>query len=892
MKQYWDIKSQHKDKILMFRLGDFFEMFYEDAEKVAPLLNIALTARNKKAGNNVPMCGLPYHSISTPIAKLLSFGYKVALCDQIEDPKLSQGIVKRAVTRVLTPGMVYDPETLNPFKAHYLCSFDSECVAFLESSTGEAFFYLLNEVKGKSDVFSFFSLLSPAEIVLGPDEMKVVGEEKAKRPYLKNFYYTEFNFNESDFKENKAILTSVEETLGELQLNKFKLLEKFSYKPKAVRSLVAYLLSTQGEEALRNLTSFEKRRLQRNMILSQKVFSHLEVFETSQREVKGSLFFAVNRTKTSGGARLLKNWLSFPLTEKSLIEERLNEVEYWFKRPQKLKSLRVEFSKIFDIERRIGKLIHPQCGVRDVIALKNSLEKGFFISKRSLSAESDSFPSPFSLAFRSSHSGEASFRVIQDILKEIELTLSENLSSNLKQEKEGMIKKGFDSNLDDLITLSEDSQKLLLDLECREREATKIPSLKIGYNHIFGYYIEVTHKHKDKIPASYQRRQTLRGAERYVTQELQSLESEILSAQLKRKELEAQIFESLRLKLVNLIPELKLLARHWSELDVLISFALLAMESNYRRPFFLSQDSFENSSQDLTQNVLQGSSQRSSHDRSQNSRESSLQETYLKFVDNRHPVLEQKIEREFVSNTIQLNAGECLLLTGPNMAGKSTLMRQVALTVLLSQIGSFVPAGSAHLPLFENIFTRVGAHDNLSEGLSTFMMEMKETVDILKGSHQRSLVLLDEIGRGTSTYDGLSLAQAILEFLVQYKKPYILFATHYHELTRLSERFPQIRNYHMEIVEREVEEKRAGDRGGDRDRERHAGNYDASDDNKGEISFLYRLAPGSSGKSYGVHVAKLAGFPPSVIHRAQTLLKSHEIHANSRFLSKSSIEPP
>jgi len=754
MEQYWSIKNAHMDKVLLFRMGDFFEMFHDDAVTAAPILNIALTSRNKKAEDETPMCGVPHHSIAGPIAKLLAAGFKVAICDQVEDPKLAKGIVKRAVTRILSPGMVYDPETIEQDRANYLCSFDKDSVAFLESSTGEAFYYLC---KNDDEKRRLIEVYYPAEVLLKSIEQKQVFS------FLSDYHCTELP------SEARHLYQDIE-------------------LPLAAKQLLSYAIYMQGEEIKNTLQSFERRDLQSQFVLSSTVIRHLEIFETYKGAKEGALFHAINRTKTSSGTRLLKRWLKFPLSSESLLKERLDQVESWSKDPARLKETRKVMGGMGDIERRLGKIANPNCGPRDILALGDSLLTGTLLTQLG--------------------SMDLDDELAQVVVKEIEERIEPETPQTFKTG--GVIRRGYSCELDELIRYSDHSQQLLVEMEQKEKQQTGIHSLKIRYNNVFGYYIEVTKTHTDKVPDHYKRKQTLANAERYLTQELQELEDKILSARSRRVKLEEEIFADLRQSLLSKSAQLLNLAHLWAELDVLTSLAWLAIERNYCRPQF-----------------------------NQNKK--------ILLKDSRHPVVEQSLNKKFVPNSLEMDQGHCLLLTVPNMAGKSTLMRQVALCSLLAQVGSYVPAKQAELPVFSQYFTRIGASDFLSEGLSTFMVEMKEAANMLAKANEDSLVILDEVGRGTSTFDGMSLAQAILEFLISKKESTVLFATHYHELTQLVRQYLQIHNAHMKIHEK-----------------------------SGDIEFLHTLAKGPANKSYGIEVAQLAGLPSSVTQRAKLILKQHE----------------
>ncbi len=728
MQQYWEVKSQHPDKVVLFRMGDFFEMFHSDAETAAPILNIALTQRNKKDSESAKMCGVPHHSIATPIAKLLAAGHKVAICDQLEDPATAKGIVKRGVTRVLTPGMVYDPDTLDELKAHYLCAFSESKVALADVSTGAALVY---ETETKAEREELLALLQPAEIV---------GEPKNVEP---------------------------------------------------VERLLQYIESMQGPEIRASIGPFELRTRKSGLRISATTFQHLEIFDNSRGGREGTLFEAVNRTQTSAGARLLKSWLLSPLRDLNEITNRQSAVRMWLEPHAPLKQFRQVLAQLGDVERRIGKVHSTTFNARDLRAIAQSISAG-----RELFAI---HPRPDAM--------EGLAECVQ-LGGEIESLLADELPHGVKEG--GLIRQGVIPELDELIALTQNMQKLLVDLELREKQQTGIGSLKVRYNNVFGFYIEITKTHAHKAPEHYRRKQTLTNAERFTTDELTALEEKVLSAQSRREQMEFEVFSDLRKKVIGHGPVLLGLAKVWSRWDVLAAFAWLAIERKYVEPLF--------------------------SDRAE-----------LNIELGRHPVVEQTLGSRFVPNTVVLERGEALLLTGPNMAGKSTIMRQVALTAILAQAGSFVPAERATLPLFDQIFTRIGASDALNEGLSTFMVEMSETAEILKRVTGSSLVIMDEIGRGTSTYDGLSLAQAILEYLLGDKRPYLLFATHYQELTSLPQIYPQLKNAHMTVQEK-----------------------------GGEIQFLHTLQSGAANRSYGIHVAKLAGLPSSVTLRAQSLLKNFE----------------
>lgn len=745
MQQYWQIKKDHADKVVLFRMGDFFEMFHRDAEIAAPILNIALTQRNKKSADDTKMCGVPHHSVATPISKLLQAGYKVAICDQIEDAAVAKGLVKRAVTRVLTPGMVFDPETLKPTALHFISSFDDRHAAFADVTTGRAFVYPYQSESELKEILLFYQ---PAEMILHPDQ----------KNDWENFVHM----------QNWPL--------------------SFHATALAVQRLQDYVEAMQGAEAKAFIQNFETKSWKQRLELNARTLKHLEVFESSLGNKENSLCDVMDRTKTSFGARLLREWLASPSIDLKEIEARQEQVTHWMNHTQELKKVREFLSSMNDFERRMSRVASPQGNARDMIVIAENLR---------LSQE-----------LSGAHGAPAVSESLLKLQEKISKTIREDAPLGIKDG--GMIQNGVSGELDEYLDLAANGQQKLLELEAKEKERSGINSLKVRYNNVFGYYIEVTNTHLQKVPSDYLRKQTLANAERFTTKELQELEAKILSAESKRCVLELEIFTQLKTEILSYLSEILWLSRELARFDVLTSFAWLALERGYVKPVFNRKQEFN-------------------------------------IEDGRHPVLEQSLKKTFVSNSVKIKSGECWLITGPNMAGKSTLMRQIALLCIMAQTGSFLPATKAELPLLDQILTRIGANDSLSQGLSTFMVEMVEAAEILQRATDRSLVLLDEIGRGTSTYDGMSLAQSILEFLVENRKPYLFFATHYHELTKLTEKFEQIQNWHMSIR-----------------------------DDVGGIQFLYALAAGPAEKSYGIHVAQLAKLPESLIHRAQELLAKHE----------------
>lgn len=781
MAQHAEQKTLHPDKLLFFRMGDFYELFDEDAIIAAPILGIALTVRNRKSEDTTKMCGMPHHSIAGPINKLLNAGYKIAICDQLENPKEVKGLVKRGVTRVLSPGMVYDPEELDAIKANYLCSYDEKNIVFFEATTGDAFYF---DRVASLNIQSIIEILSPAEVVLTKVEKQKYLQQKTS---VAGPYVSEFEID-PDWKVPAG-------------------LKDYATLPKPFQALLQYAVSMQGEDLLSTLQPIQKRRWQSFLQLNSTVIKHLEILQTYDGEKKGSFIHSLQRTRTSSGARLWKQWALFPLTDIDEITKRQDQVEFWVKNfhPSEkicgVKAIREQLSGLGDIERRMGKICHPNSSPQDLLRMAQSLQAGLKLSAMT----------PFY-----SYSAKA-IEAADKCYQEITNAIVEDAPALFN--KTYFIKKGVRQDLDEWIDLTNNAEEKIKAMESSEQEKLGIPSLKIRYNNVFGYYIEVTNTHKKKVPASYLRKQTLTNAERYTTEDLQELERKVLSAKTKRFELENQVFKDIKENLLNSAAYILGLAKQWAELDVSTSLAHLAVEMKMVRPVFSKNRSY-------------------------------------KIKKLRHPVVELIQKTPFIANDFSLENGSGILLTGPNMAGKSTIMRQIAVCSILAQMGSFVPAEACELPILDRIFTRIGASDSLSEGLSTFMVEMKECVEILNEATKDSLIIMDEIGRGTSTYDGMSLAQAIIESLMDQGTSYLIFSTHYHELTKLEAKFSKLKNYHMSIMEKGK-----------------------------DLSFLYLLKEGAANRSYGIHVASLAGMPKSLVKRAEAILKDLESGASSSEMS-------
>ncbi len=749
MKQYGAIKKQHQDKLLLFRMGDFYELFNQDAKIASEVLNITLTKRNKKAGDDTFMCGFPHHAMESPVNKLLNAGYCVAICDQLEAPCEAKGIVKRGVTLLLSPGVVFNTNLLEADAHHYILSFDSQRACWIDSSTGKAYF---RKIKSLYEVKDLILKIQPKEILcLDSDKFKVCSFYKGLKQ----------NVSGSPFEK--------------------KVLSKDSRK-----TLLNYLEYMQGEGASFGFTKWIEVKNDESLGLNVHFFKHIEVFKSNEGDKQKSLFNAIKKTKTPGGTRLLRHWLQTPLVNLDKIKERQGSIYKWKEDYTKLMSFREELFFVGDIERRVARAGHPLGAPQDLLRLRRSLE-----------------------AFLESFK-ELYFQGLNDVV-EVKNLLTSSIEEDPVgqwQTKGGYLKKGFSKDLDKLIDIASGAQKEVNDLEEKERKATGILSLKIRFNNVFGFYIEISKSHKGQVPQYYVRKQTLTNAERYTTQDLSILEEKVLSAKTKRILLEKEVYAKIKEQICSNLKALKSACDMCSLEDVYSSMAYLCFEKNYSIPEFKG---FKN----------------------------------LEVKGGFHPVvvdeLIQSEKQGFITNELSLNEeNKFFLITGPNMAGKSTMMRQVVIIAYLAQCGLVVPAESASLPIYDSIFTRVGASDVLSEGLSTFMVEMKETADILKNATSKSLLILDEIGRGTSSSDGLALAQGIMNYIVSKINCHTLFATHYHELTGVFSNEKKLHNIHM--------------------------GYSKKDD---QIVFTYKIKKGASQKSYGIEVARLAGLPEEVVLEAK-----------------------
>ena len=792
MKQYFDIKAKHPDAILLFRVGDFYEMYGEDAVIGAEILGIVQTKRANGVGQHVEMAGFPHHALDSYLPKLVRAGKRVAICDQLEDPKLTKKLVKRGITELVTPGVSINDNILNYRENNFLAAVHfgkGTCgVAFLDISTGE---FLTAE--GPFDyVDKLLNNFAPKEVLF----------ERGKRGMFEgNFGSKFFTFELDDWVFTET--TAREKLLKHFETKNLKGFGVEHLKNGIIASgaILQYLIMTQHTQ-IGHITSLARIEEDKYVRLDKFTVRSLELIG-SMNDGGSSLLNVIDKTISPMGARLLKRWLVFPLKDVLPINERLNVVEYFFRQPDFKELIEEQLHLIGDLERIISKVAVGRVSPREVVALKVALQAIEPIKEACLEADNASL----------NRIGEQ-LNICKSIRDRIEKEI--NNDPPLLINKGGVMKSGVNAELDELRQIAYSGKDYLLQIQQRESELTEIPSLKIGYNNVFGYYIEVRNTHKDKVPQEWIRKQTLANAERYITQELKEYEEKILGAEDKILILETQLYMELVQALSEFIPAIQVNANQIARLDCLLSFANVARENNYIRPVIEDNDVLD---------IRQG----------------------------RHPVIEKQlpIGEKYIANDVVLDSSsqQIIIITGPNMAGKSALLRQTALITLLAQIGSFVPAESAHIGLVDKIFTRVGASDNISVGESTFMVEMNEAADILNNLSSRSLVLFDELGRGTSTYDGISIAWAIVEHIHEHPKAKArtLFATHYHELNEMEKSFKRIKNYNVSV--KEV-------------------------DNK--VIFLRKLERGGSEHSFGIHVAKMAGMPKSIVKRANDILKQLE----------------
>ncbi len=784
MKQYLEAKRAHPDCLIMLRMGDFYEMFYEDAITASRELEITLTSRGKDE-KKAPLAGVPFHALETYLGRLIKKGYKVAIIEQLEDPKQAKGLVKRGLVRIVTPGTVIESSLLNEKENNYIMSLtshgDQYAAAFCDLSTGE-FFTL--QVHSLPHLLSLLIRFNPSEGLI-PESLKVNAELTDK---IKSYGCFLNSLDDYFFKAEKAkeIICS---HFNASSLHQFGL-EEEKQLTSVSGALLKYLHDTQ-KNSLTHLKTISIRSNETIMLLDSSTIRNLELLKNIRdNSTRGTLLSVLDKAVTAPGARLLKKWIKEPLLVKEAIVQRLDAVETLHKDIIAREEIISLLQETYDLERLISRVNYGNANPRDLLALTKSLQQIPSL-KEKLTPLSGKLLQQI-----------ASMPDSQEITALIQKSIKDDAPITIREG--GMIKTGYNSELDTLRDIKNNSKKYLQQLEEREKTKTGISTLKISYTNVFGYFIEVTKKNIHLVPETYIRKQTTANSERYITEELKIEEEKILGAEEKINQLEYNLFQDILKQVAAHTIIIQDTAHKLSVLDVLCSLAKVAAENNYVRP-------------ELVEHKV------------------------LQIKNGRHPVVE-KLEKSFIANDVMLNDGEMMILTGPNMAGKSTIMRQTALIVLMAQMGSFVPAEAVNLGIVDRIFTRVGAYDDLSSGQSTFMVEMHETASILHNATEHSLIILDEIGRGTSTFDGVSIAWSVAEFIYNHTKAKTLFATHYHVMNKLAEKFSRIRNYNIAVKEK-----------------------------NGEVIFLHKLIEGGTDQSYGIHVAKLAGLPLQVVERAKEI---------------------
>ena len=793
LKQYLDVKEAHPDALLFYRMGDFFEMFFEDAELASRLLDITLTSRNKKDESPVPMCGVPHRAVQGYIARLIEKGYKVAICDQVEDPAAAKGLVRREVVRVITPGMIVEDALLDGKTHNFVLAVFRDKVRYglscLDISTGT---FRLAETDDARALVDEAQRISPREVLM-PQALSadsIAQQVTAGLPERTVTFLEDAVFSSGSARERLL------RQFGTLNLEGFGC-EGMTAGVGAAGAVLSYVQDTQIQ-TVTHITGIQTYFLDDYLLIDELSCRNLELLRGIQSGTsRANLLEVIDFTITAMGGRLFKRWLRYPLMQPEAIARRLMAVAEAVRQFQVTRQLRERFKSIHDLERLAGRLALGHATARDLVAIKRTLAQLPRIQEDLKALSAPAFAWQLDLAPLS-----ASADLIERAIREdAPPTIHEG----------GMIRRGYHPDLDELIAISSEGKGWLLNLEVREKEVTGIGSLKVRFNKVFGYYIEVPKSQSESVPPHYVRKQTLVNAERFITDELKQFEDKVLHAEERRIVLERDIFQEVRAVVMAGYRDIRDTADYLARLDALLGLAAAAVQHDYRRPAINT-------------------------------------EGRIHIVNGRHPVIEKMIPGErFVPNTIQLDdvENQVLIITGPNMAGKSTALRQVALTVIMAHMGSFVPAESADIAVTDRIFTRVGALDNLSQGQSTFMVEMQETANILHSASPRSLVIMDEIGRGTSTFDGLSIAWAVAEYLHDVKGRGVktLFATHYHELTELAERKERVQNFNIAVKE-------------------------WNDD----IIFLRKLVPGGTNRSYGIQVARLAGIPGPVIKNAKQIL--------------------
>ncbi len=797
MKQWKRVKEENPGVLVFFRLGDFYEMFYDDAIIASKVLEITLTGRDCGMEERAPMCGVPYHSVDNYLKKLLSAGYKVAICEQMEDPALAKGIVKRDVIRIITPGTIVEPEFLDANDNNYIISLYVEGstvgIAVSDISTGE-FFVEEMDVGGLNDLFYKYQ---PKECVVNAP---IKLHQEIPLNVLKAEYYEE---------------NTVKDCIG----NQFGSEKDFVDMPlakKAAGSLLQYFYNTQ-KRALYHIREVVTVNEQKYMGLDEMVQKNLELTQNfADGKKKGSLYGVLDKTVTAIGARMMKKWILNPLTDIGAIQNRLDAVEESVDNTIFRLSLRDILKNFYDMERIISKVCYQTANARDLISLKNSIGLLPEVKRYLQTVKADLYQKYV-----------ADFDTLDDLYALLDKAVNEEAPLVLREGY--LIKDHYNADVDEYRNILKNGKQWIIDLEAKEREETGIKFLKVKFNKVFGYFIEVTKSNVNMVPEDrYIRKQTTVNGERYITEELKTFETKLLGAEEKVKSLEYELFVEIRNRVMNETNRIQPMAKMIGELDAILSLGEVAVDNNYVRP------------------EVNGSN-------------------VIDIADGRHPVIERLLKDDiFIPNDLYIDTAtnNLFIITGPNMAGKSTYMRQLALIVIMAQMGSFVPARKASVGVADQIFTRIGASDNLSQGQSTFMVEMMEVAHLLKKATPKSIVILDEVGRGTSTFDGLSIAWATLEYIQEHVKARTLFATHYHELIDLENYMDGVKNYRVIVKE-----------------------------DKGEVEFLHRIVPGGTSKSYGIHVAKLAGLPEELINRAELILNKVEKNSKISLTQGESLYP-
>ena len=781
MKQYREIKEKYKEYILFFRLGDFYEMFFEDAEIASKVLGLTLTSRNKEKGMNVPLAGIPFHSSKPYIAKLVNNGYKVAICEQTEDPKQTKGLVKREVIQIVTSGTIQDIDFIDSKSNNYLACIthfnNTYAISFIDITTGEFKVIETDEDNLVSEIYK----IEPSELIFTNSVYDRV-----------NSLIEKLNINTSIVSKINDSEKFLKDYFNIASLDSFGIYGKKNIID-ACALILDYILTLQFNNEL-NIQRIEVINKSNFVELSSSTLRNLEISKNQRdKNTYGSLLWVLDKCKSSNGSRKLKQLLQAPLLDIQEINSRFNDIEYLSKEILIREEIRELLDNVYDIERLMGKIIFSNENGKDLISLKNTIESSFKIKNL--------WPEKFE---------NIDFNSLQDIYNKIDKTILESAPFSVREGN--MIKSGIDPQLDELRDIMNNGTSILLDIENREKEKTGIKNLKIKYNNVFGYFIEVSKSNIDAVPDTYIRKQTISNAERYITEEIKSYEDKIINSRTKIAEIEYALLKNLSSYIKNFKKIFIELSNILAYIDIIISFTIVSMENGYVKPLFNNNGIYD---------IKKG----------------------------RHPVVEKLIgDQIFVSNDIYFdNKERFIILTGPNMSGKSTYMKQIALISIMAQIGCFVPADYANISIVDKVLTRIGASDDIITGQSTFMVEMSEVASIINSATPNSLIILDEVGRGTSTYDGLAIASSISKYIVENINAKTIFATHYHELTDLENRYDNILNYRIEVEEKE-----------------------------GRVNFLRTIIKGGADKSYGIEVAKLAGLPKVIIKESKKILKSLE----------------